>query len=273
MHKGIDKNDIDKDKTPLEIRNNNMKYQIFIFLAILSVKVHGQYDTCTVVKDTIFFYNINSIPPTQCPDVYINIDTSLYNYADGLHTYMILNNPTNPTGCVYDYILGQINFGDTIPVNIVHEYGFISSTCSTTTCSVSIVVIGTPKTIGQNYHCKNEITAPTAYIVDGCTGALHFYIYPIGNSCIVEQCDSTTQINPIEYDVANIYPNPTSDILIIDIEEKGILEIINLQGQIVDLKNLPEKQNNLDLSNLVSGVYTLRIKTDRGIAIRKLIKQ
>jgi len=61
--------------------------------------------------------------------------------------------------------------------------------------------------------------------------------------------------------------------LSINIEEKATLEIINVQGQIVDTKNLTEKSNNLDLSNLVSGVYTLRIKTDKGIAMRKLIKQ
>jgi len=71
----------------------------------------------------------------------------------------------------------------------------------------------------------------------------------------------------------NIYPNPTNDKLNVEIQEKATLEIINTQGQIVYTKSLTEKQNNLDLSNLVSGVYTLRIKTDRGIAIRKLIKQ
>jgi photosystem II stability/assembly factor-like uncharacterized protein len=73
--------------------------------------------------------------------------------------------------------------------------------------------------------------------------------------------------------VINIYPNPANKKLIIDIEEKAILEIINVQGQIVDTKSLTEKINNLDISKLSSGVYTLRIKTDRGIAIRKLIKQ
>ena len=77
------------------------------------------------------------------------------------------------------------------------------------------------------------------------------------------------------YDNMNIsiYPNPSNEIFCIDLEEKAQLEIINAQGQIIDSKSLTEKQNNLDLSNLVSGVYTLRIKTDRGIAIRKLIKQ
>ena len=71
----------------------------------------------------------------------------------------------------------------------------------------------------------------------------------------------------------DIYPNPANDRLNIDIEEKAQVEIINIQGQIVDSKSLTEKTNNLDISNLRSGVYTLRIKTERGIVIRKLIKQ
>jgi len=80
-------------------------------------------------------------------------------------------------------------------------------------------------------------------------------------------------VNDFQIKSLSIYPNPANDKLSINIEEKATLEIINVQGQIVDTKNLTEKSNNLDLSNLVSGVYTLRIKTDRGIAIRKLIKQ
>lgn len=70
-----------------------------------------------------------------------------------------------------------------------------------------------------------------------------------------------------------IFPNPANDILNIDLDEKATLEIINVQGQIVDTKSLTEKVNDIDLSNLVSGVYTLRIKTESGIAMRKLIKQ
>jgi hypothetical protein len=76
-----------------------------------------------------------------------------------------------------------------------------------------------------------------------------------------------------KFEEVMIYPNPTNNEINIDTEEMGTLELINMQGQIVDSKSLTEKSNNLDLSNLVSGVYTLRIKTDRGIAIRKLIKQ
>jgi len=70
-----------------------------------------------------------------------------------------------------------------------------------------------------------------------------------------------------------VYPNPANDVLFIDLDKESTLEIVNIHGQIVDIKCLAEKSNSLDISNLVTGVYTLRIKTDRGIAIKKLIKQ
>jgi len=70
-----------------------------------------------------------------------------------------------------------------------------------------------------------------------------------------------------------IFPNPATDKLTIEIEENATLEILNIQSQIVDVIGLTEKTNNLDISKLSDGVYTLLIRTDKGIAIRKLIKQ
>jgi hypothetical protein len=90
----------------------------------------------------------------------------------------------------------------------------------------------------------------------------------------IPSCWYTVNINSLEINPSyKLYPNPAYDKLYIEIDEKATLEIINIQGKILDTKSLTDKVNNLDLSNLVSGVYTLRIKTDRGIAIRKLIKQ
>jgi len=121
---------------------------------------------------------------------------------------------------------------------------------------------------------SNGLIYPGSFIIDYSFYLLSFFedlgwvwINPI-YSCIWVGTE-----NIILNESIKVYPNPSSDIINIDIEEEATLEIINTKGQIVDTKSLTEKVNNLDLSNLVSGVYTLRIKTDRGIAIRKLIKQ
>jgi len=81
-------------------------------------------------------------------------------------------------------------------------------------------------------------------------------------------------INENNYDInINIFPNPKNEKFRIEIEEKAILEIIDSQGQILETRLLMVKENNIDISKLSDGVYTLRIITDNGIAIRKLIKE
>ncbi len=69
------------------------------------------------------------------------------------------------------------------------------------------------------------------------------------------------------------YPNPCNTLLTVNTLQMTTIEIIDTQGQIVGSIDLTENLNYIDLSNIDSGVYTLRIKTDRGIAMRKLIKQ
>ncbi len=71
----------------------------------------------------------------------------------------------------------------------------------------------------------------------------------------------------------SIYPNPVCDRLNINIDEKADMEIMNIRGQILVTKTLTEKLNNIDISGLTAGIYTLRIKTAKGVVVKKLIKQ
>jgi len=80
-------------------------------------------------------------------------------------------------------------------------------------------------------------------------------------------------VNESEIQDLSIYPNPANNLVIINTQEKSTIEILNLHGKIIDTKILSDKTNYLDISDLRNGIYTLRILTDKGIAIRKLIKQ
>lgn len=69
-----------------------------------------------------------------------------------------------------------------------------------------------------------------------------------------------------------IYPNPTSDILIVKLNEGSNtfeLSLLNLNGQVV--KSVSTEL--LDMSGLGNGVYFLKIKTDQGTFTRKVIKK
>lgn len=71
-----------------------------------------------------------------------------------------------------------------------------------------------------------------------------------------------------------VYPNPTTNQLQIQsTTEIYSVEIYNLAGQLVSHFSPSSTLVNLDVTNLVSGVYNLRLITETGIMNRKLIKQ
>ena len=70
-----------------------------------------------------------------------------------------------------------------------------------------------------------------------------------------------------------LYPNPVSEILNIEgnsLSEITILEIYNVQGQ--KINHLFEIKEKVDLSNLNSGVYFLKLITTNGTVTKKIIK-
>lgn len=83
----------------------------------------------------------------------------------------------------------------------------------------------------------------------------------------------TVEINETSSKNVTIYPNPAKDNITVEGTTKGIIEIFNLQGQPIKYVNASEKETNIDISNLNAGVYSLKITTDDGIIVKKLLKQ
>jgi photosystem II stability/assembly factor-like uncharacterized protein len=72
-----------------------------------------------------------------------------------------------------------------------------------------------------------------------------------------------------------VFPNPTHHHLFIstNIAEKYIIEIYNPSGQTVKkVKSERKDRLQIDLSDLVNGVYIIRIQTDNNEVVRKIIK-
>lgn len=70
-----------------------------------------------------------------------------------------------------------------------------------------------------------------------------------------------------------IYPNPATDNLIIETHQKAKIEILNTAGQIIKAIHTAEKQIRIDISDLSCGVYLIKVKTDKGIAVKEFIKE
>jgi len=70
-----------------------------------------------------------------------------------------------------------------------------------------------------------------------------------------------------------VYPNPTTDNLIIETPEIATIVILNIEGQIIKTITTAEKQTSIDVADLSSGVYIIKAKTERGVAVKKFIKE
>jgi len=86
-------------------------------------------------------------------------------------------------------------------------------------------------------------------------------------------CNSVGINNLSEIDSYSLYPNPTKGVLNIDLLEYSQLQIINLTGELVMYSQLNSGHNTIDVSNLSSGVYFIKMQNEQGIVSQeKFIK-
>lgn len=76
--------------------------------------------------------------------------------------------------------------------------------------------------------------------------------------------------------LVNVYPNPSDDILNIELLSKtdiSYIEIINIQGLIIKRQRISNSKKAIDMSELSAGIYIIRVYTEKGVAMKKIIKQ
>jgi hypothetical protein len=254
-----------------------MKKLCILLLIIFSQKANAQLNTCTFVTDTLFKLNSCSMGPGPCPHEYVDIDTSLIHYAAGLNTYLVCYDPLNPTGCINDYQLGTLNFGDTIPITYVkHKFGFYSLSCTLSTFKIAIIVVGQPTTIAQSYYCKTDLVNQFGFIVDGCVGYCDAYIFPAtGKNCSTSNCTPTI-VNNETKTYFSFFPNPANDLLTINFDnyylDNSTLIIYNTLGQVVLKEKISGRTSNLNITSLESGIYYVSIDNGSVTERQKFIK-
>ena len=71
----------------------------------------------------------------------------------------------------------------------------------------------------------------------------------------------------------SVYPNPINDKLFIKSDKDFKIELTNLNGQQIFIDNKKTKQKTVETLKIKSGVYILKITTNKSTIIRKIIKQ
>ena len=76
-------------------------------------------------------------------------------------------------------------------------------------------------------------------------------------------------VNEINVNRINVYPNPATDIVYVDVDESFNAVIYNYQGQIV--KNVIVDNGQINVSDLIGGIYFIEVKTENATTINKVV--
>jgi len=71
----------------------------------------------------------------------------------------------------------------------------------------------------------------------------------------------------------NIFPNPSSDFITVNIPLNSDIEIVNINGQVIRKFKNSQSQTKIDISSLTNGIYFIKVKVNSETIIRKIIKQ
>ena len=135
--------------------------------------------------------------------------------------------------------------------------------------SETLVNNGQSYIINGHTYTETGIYFDTLFTVHGCDSVI------VTNLTVLTDIFTTSQTGKVPV----IYPNPVNDILTIDISTslnvttKTKIEIVDLQGRIIKTVYLINNKTTVDVKELIGGIYTLRIYTDKGIVLKKLVKQ
>lgn len=127
---------------------------------------------------------------------------------------------------------------------------------------------------GTTYSGEFEITPASNYVINKCEIVAFIQRRSTGE---IQQVNKIALPEPsnIENNITkslSIYPNPASDIVKVNSEENiNYIEILNISGQIVSFENVNTNNAEINISNLSSGVYFIKVYTANDVTTQKLI--
>lgn len=261
-------------KTTLIVHPIKTLHTTFSLCSNDSIFFHGQYQTHNIIFsdtlqtsygcDSIVKTTINFKPTyftttnrficsydsafleghyTQTPGFYIDTLQTIYGCDSIVHTQLNINAIDVST---------SLN-GITIMANALNAaYQWIN--CSNNTIMVNETNQSFTPTMNGNYACI--ITQYNCTDTSACVS-----IQSVGFNNISKR-------NSLIY-----YPNPTTGIFIIEIEENAIIEVYNVLSELVLSQELHPNINKVDLTAMQNGIYSIRVRQKNqsinGIIIKK----
>jgi len=125
-------------------------------------------------------------------------------------------------------------------------------------------------TIGNFYDDNNT---DTIHVSGGSHYLQQEAIYYI-DDVWVSLCSDTLGINEInENNNISVYPNPANDNITIETPPLSIIEILDIEGQLIKTCKASGNKTYIDVLNFPSGVYVVEVKTEKGVEVKKFVKE
>ena len=102
------------------------------------------------------------------------------------------------------------------------------------------------------------------------------YNFPIETNEAETLFQALSVVNPILDDLISIYPNPVKDVVNITIKENSTIktiELYDIQGRLLQTQLVNDITSELNLAERANGMYFIKINTDKGSKVEKLIKE
>jgi len=161
--------------------------------------------------------------------------------------------------------------GDTVPIPLLTAYVLYRDDNNT-----------------GNWHAVQGVSSTQTTVTDP-----DFALYPNGKwrvettwgiSCNPSKTYSTSKSNVkssgpngietiFSTESVNIYPSPVSDNLTIEVTLPSTIEISNIQGQLIKTLTSSGTKTNVDVSEFSNGVYVVEVRTEKGVAVKKFVKE
>lgn len=109
------------------------------------------------------------------------------------------------------------------------------------------------------------------------TAAPKLELNPFRNQIKIKPFNSSQSFQRWHYSDLNleirVFPNPTSEFVFIDIPEDGFLTLSSSSGQILQSKDVPKGEIQLDLSEIKEGIYLVQLHTKKESYLQRLFVQ
>lgn len=126
----------------------------------------------------------------------------------------------------------------------------------------------------------SPISGATAQTYDATASGNYYVVVTGANGCIDTSAvynHTATGINePALFSNMRLYPNPANDVVYITIPQlKGgaTVTVSNIEGRVIQTGQLSSSIHQLPVGELTGGIYIIKITTDEGTAVRKIVKK